>query len=78
VRKAAVRDWKPGGIGGTAPGRPVKFQDPSVHMVSMGNAVTYSTITAASAAAIVWASQFVQSHILPAFESVTAVLDGIG
>lgn len=48
--------------------------DAAVHMVSMGNTVTYSAITAASAGAIVWASQFVHSHILPAFETVASVL----
>jgi hypothetical protein len=47
-------------------------------MESMGNAVTYATITAASAAAIVWASQFVHSHVLPAFVTVSTVLSGIG
>lgn len=39
---------------------------------------TYSALTAASAGAIVWAGQYVHSHILPAFATVTAVLDGIG
>lgn len=47
-------------------------------MVFMGNAVTYSALTPASACAIVWASQYVHSHILPAFATVTAVLNGIG
>ncbi|NMR31960.1 hypothetical protein [Crystallibacter degradans] len=46
----------------------------AVHMVVMGNAVTYSAITAAAAGAIVWASQFVHSHVLPAFEAVVSVL----
>lgn len=56
----------------------VKVKVGAVHMGFMGNAVTYSALTAASAGAIVWASQYVHSHILPAFSTVTAVLNGIG
>ena len=53
---------------------PVTLYAAAVHMVVMGNAVTYSAITAAAAGAIVWASQFVHSHVLPAFEAVVSVL----
>ena len=47
-------------------------------MECMANSITYAALSVASAAAVVWASQFVPSHILPAFETVTTILNGIG
>jgi hypothetical protein len=47
-------------------------------MGCMGNTVTYSAIIAASAAAVAGASQLVHGRMLPAFETVSTVLSGIG
>ncbi|MGF9663177.1 hypothetical protein AAIH25_15070 [Arthrobacter crystallopoietes] len=59
-------------------GKPVTADDGFACMAFMGNSITCVTITAASAAAVVWASQLMRSHVLPAFETVTAVLAWIG